>query len=555
MEARLKNHVRTLKDFQTKGANIIIRFETVPQDSPYKDLVRELFEEFTTESSSGPPKDVIFSRVNGYVNPYYISLEDVSSLLSLKDMFKETFKERKQKPDYTDIDVDLIEFSNAAGEVDIIKKALEANKTKKNKTKKLDKLKDLWTALKKIKKIKILYEALKTVKPIDREKIKDEKINITKNELSHIIQTVKGIQDRISNGISNGNNLREMKKELVDADFPTTDMSWEDYKAMDKTELYKHMWLNLLYPTTVENFVVDEDKKKRLLRCLYFAIRVGLNYQELGLMKPVRVKYAVSMTEEDANALNLELKEQDDSDRSGKIMSEEQWNMKKVKVDGKYVLLSELKKVKVEELRKDPYYENIDLNADLGDYISIKALSRSQVLVNATKRKTLRRIFKVSQSYEVNLDKASASDIDVLCGLTTLTLAPSLHAAADCYFRGEVDMMESEYNLWLLSSDAFKLYQGQIEENDKPFIDSAVIPKGKDGDVSAVLQGDFDVLSSLIVDVVPDDHVNDLVKKGALNPVSGSVDVDYSEKLSENLVGLGFMPEGFVQYCGVKLKA
>ena len=110
--------------------------------------------------------------------------------------------------------------------------------------------------------------------------------------------------------------------------------------------------------------------------------------------------------------------------------------------------------------------------------------------------------------------------------------------------------MEDKYRLWLGSNESFKPYRKTVEDNTK-FITVPYVPYAAETSVSEVIN-DLSLLPGLIRYRNHDDHENEIVKNGDLVLSSAPPDADFAVELSQAFVELGFLPEGYERYCGVK---
>ena len=204
-----------------------------------------------------------------------------------------------------------------------------------------------------------------------------EYVNIIINEFNR--GNISGWQGRLNN--------------MIQKDFKRSPWSAEEYKKEAKN--YKKYAARLIMSWVADegdDIVVDMDKKGRLLRILTMAIKIGLNYQMLDKFE---VKFLPPTQD-----------------------------------------INDVPAVKVSDLDKSPYWENIRVDADMGEYVSEAALRQNtNELVNTVKRTTLYRIHKVSQDYRLDLDNATPKQLKQLCLLKTLELAPEVHADACRHIR------------------------------------------------------------------------------------------------------------------------
>jgi hypothetical protein len=310
---------------------------------------------------------------------------------------------------------------------------------------------------------------------------------------------------------------------LIQSDYIRSSMSAAEYKAYpgDYKAYAARLCETLVVGAGVQKVVVDGEKKGRLLRILNMAIKIGLNYQMLSAfdVKFLPQKYDL----DDA-----------DYDRYDRLIPED------------------FKKVRMSDLASSPYWEGIRVVPDLGEYVSVEALQslKTDQLVNMVKRTTLYRIHKISEDYRLDLDEASAAELKQLCQLKTLELAPEVHADACRHFARDKGMMETRYKEWLNSNRSFKPYRSGAD--DTAFITVPKLDFIPESNVNDVLY-DLSRLPSLIRYRNHDDHENSIIKNGDLTLSSAPSDAAFAVELSRAFVELGFLPEGYERYCGVRV--
>jgi len=310
---------------------------------------------------------------------------------------------------------------------------------------------------------------------------------------------------------------------LIQSDYIRSSMSAAEYKAYpgDYKGYAARLCETLVVGAGVQKVVVDGEKKGRLLRILNMAIKIGLNYQMLSAfdVKFLPQKYDL----DDA-----------DYDRYDRLIPED------------------FKKVRMSDLASSPYWEGIRVVPDLGEYVSVEALQslKTDQLVNMVKRTTLYRIHKISEDYRLDLDEASAAELKQLCQLKTLELAPEVHADACRHFARDKGMMETRYKEWLNSNRSFKPYRSGAD--DTAFITVPKLDFIPESNVNDVLY-DLSRLPSLIRYRNHDDHENSIIKNGDLTLSSAPSDAAFAVELSRAFVELGFLPEGYERYCGVRV--
>ncbi len=376
----------------------------------------------------------------------------------------------------------------------------------------------------------------------------------------------------------------------IHKDYMLSPLDW----AAFKTE-YERMGGKMLAERIMENVLkeegkkvcVDVEKKKRLLKCISFAIRVGLNYQELEKfeakvpmsrdMRPLKTP----MTLADVEHLKIPLHDLSDEemkgegvltlDESKKIRRSDLEGFDMKLPEGEYIRFTDIlfEKVNTEDMWTDPHWKGMCSRCDLPDgHVSLWNLKdvwsfeEGEVFfVNPTKRTTLQYVRSVASnpdikthiegSYNVELDNLPQASIKRLCKLKTLQKAPRVLAAALAYVRTGTDNLEESYRVWLNSKNSFKLYKrDDLEPTVKPFFAPNIDYPGS-AKVEEIIAGDLTKLAGLITLRRPDDHEAALHKDPpALVP--GAPDVDFQEKLSEAFEKMGFLPPGYDMYCGVK---
>ena len=314
----------------------------------------------------------------------------------------------------------------------------------------------------------------------------------------------------------------EKLESLIENDYSRSALGSDEYKKATKD--YQKYAIQLLVSQFGEvpemDVTVDMAKKSRLLRIIQMAIKIGLNYQ---MLSEFDVKFLP------------EQYEFDDDDYETYFAG---------------VLVPPGKKVKVSDLATSPYWEGIRVVPDMGDYVSVQSLGSDQ-LVNMVKRTTLYKIYQVSKDYRLNLDDASPSALKTLCSLKTLELAPDVHEGACRYFEGGMDWMGDLYTAWLNSNKSFKPYRKSVEDTST-FITVPDIPYSAETTVNEVMD-DLSLLPGLIQYRKHDDHENEIRKNGDLFLVNDPSDAEFAMELSQQFVELGFLPEGYERYCGVKV--
>jgi hemerythrin-like domain-containing protein len=314
-----------------------------------------------------------------------------------------------------------------------------------------------------------------------------------------------------------------MKDMLVKSAYKA-DIEWSAY-----VEILEGMEQDVLIETLLLGFpnggtgTISPVHKARLLECITYAIKVGLNTQELA---PFKFYWR-----------SVPRKNLDDDDLSyvypDKVVSEEEM-----------AALSKRKKVHVGDLKAKPLYENIYIpNADLGDYISAEKLKDvPDMLVNPTKRRVLQMIYEISPDFKLNLDELDEEQLKKLCRLDL-----PFDEAMDYFYCVEheealLEKLDEAYKQWLLN-DSYKKYMGKMSANR--FLTLEPIRKVGVKSVDDVLNGDFWALKSLVYYVKSSEA-------GVPDITQYIPDTDYAMRLSKQLQDLGVLPPGFDHYCAVK---
>lgn len=320
--------------------------------------------------------------------------------------------------------------------------------------------------------------------------------------------------------------VSERKDMLVKGAYKA-DMDWSVYEEVlssaDQTFMLDSLVLG--FPKGGSGSI-SRVQKARLLKCISYAIKAGLNYQELTQFKfDLRSVPKKSLDEDDLRFVY-----------PGKVVSKKDMEA-----------LRRKKKVHVGELLSLPLYEGISVpKPDLGEYIRVEKLKNiADQLVNPTKRLVLQMIYKLSPDFRLNLDELSQDQLRELC---KLDIPVSKEALAYFYCVEHEDEMLGEldkaYRKWLLE-DSFKKYMGETSASH--FLTLSPIGEVEAKSVEDVLAGDFDALKSLVYHVKPS-------VLGLPNPSPYDVDVEYALRLSEELQTLGVLPAGFDYLCAVKAK-
>jgi len=368
-----------------------------------------------------------------------------------------------------------------------------------------------------------LYTKLGVKKGSDTLNEKEKKAR-RRQVRKNVVDFIKGIvNDRAMNRLQ---NVDQKIKSMMGKDYGSSGMSEDEYKRKLKDYLSyaRDLVVSEFSDAPEIGVTVDMEKKARLKRILQVAIKIGLNYQMLSEFKPRFYPRQYDFDDDDSRTYFANT-----------------------------LLRGDLKKVKMSDVADSPYWEGIRVVPDMGEYVSVESLKAvdTDQLVNTVKRTTLYRVHKVSPDYHVNLDTASPSDFKTLCTLKTLELAPNVHADASRHFARGTGQMEAKYKAWLKSPKSFKPYRKEVEDDSK-FIDVPYIPYAAETTVSEVLD-DLSLLPGLIKYRNHDDHENEIVKNGDLFLVDAPSDAEFAMELSRAFVQLGFLPEGYERYCGVKV--
>ena len=318
-----------------------------------------------------------------------------------------------------------------------------------------------------------------------------------------------------------------------------------------------------------------------------FAIRVGLNYQELEKFE-AKVPMSVDMSPitypmdlEDVESLGIlvDLTEEELNQIEGTVSKEQSKKVARIDLEdlgmklpeGEYIPFTDIpfKKVSTGDMWTDPHWKGMCSNTDLPNgYVSLWNLNDvfsfeegDVFFVNPTKRKTLQFVRSVATnpdikthtegSYDVDLDNLPQASIERLCKLKTLKKAPRVWKVADTYFRDGTGNLEESYRIWQLSKQSYKVYKrDDLEPVPKPFFTPEIDYPGE-GKIEDIISGDLSTLAGLIKLRNNDDHEAALHRDPPVL-VSGAPDVDFQRKLSAAFEEMGFLPTGYDRYCGVK---
>lgn len=276
---------------------------------------------------------------------------------------------------------------------------------------------------------------------------------------------------------------------------------------------------------------IIEFRKARLLQCISYAIKVGLNYQKLEPFT-VNLKKVPKQRILDADDIKFMY--------PGELVSKEQEEA-----------LKKQKKVHLEDLKALPLYEGITFpEADLGEYIRTSTLKSmegiSVQLVNYTKRNVLQLLYNISPDFNLNLDELDEGKLKKLCGLHLGSIEKKALEYYNCVEHEDVllSQLDGAYNNWL-SDNSYKKYIG--ERSPRRFLSLEPIQDVGIQNVDDVLAGNFDALQSLMY------HQKPSVIGLPRTSVYG-VDVDYARRLSQELQRLDVLPAGYDYLCAVKAK-
>ena len=343
---------------------------------------------------------------------------------------------------------------------------------------------------------KVVYNKLCTMlrKTLDR-KLKSKDKQAIKTPLADYLNSLK------NNDITVVGKLQL----LIKKDYQMSRLSAEQYKNVTNYNTWaEQLLLSWFSEASPKKVTVDVEKKGRLLRIIHMAIKIGLNYQ---MLSPFRGQFLPDQHDE---------------------------------------------KVRMSDLAESPYWEGIHVVPDMDGYVPVASLRdlKTDQLVNMVKRVTLYKIYKVNKDYRLNLDEASPTELKTLCSLKTLERAPGVHADACRYFVRGTGSMDTMYETWLQSNKSFKPYRKEVTDETK-FITVPETIYPLQTTVNDVL-GDVHLLAGLIKYRNHDDHEKEIVKHGDIDLANAPSDAGFAVELSQKFVELGFLPEGYEMYCGVK---
>lgn len=447
-----------------------------------------------SDSSDSADEDLINELADFLLDTPAKPLEEVGELLSLKEMYKKTFKEASVQKE----NLQQLNYNGKSLVAALINnwRTARSNISRIRRTPKAEKPKDT-------------EEVQKLLKPLDEA--------YNKNDMLY---------------------LAEQLRILIQHDYMTSELSASDYKKefepIDYNKKAVELIVSKITKKVTKKMVVDPGKKNKLLRIIQMAIQIGLNYQ---MLEPFRFKFpppTLDITSEEYTELFAGVKVTDE------MLAESKDKMKKVALS---------------DLEKHPYWENIRVFPDLTNFVTLHALKtlKTDQLINTVKRTTLYRVYNVSRNYRLNLDEASASDLQQLCGLTTLKLAQKVREAASRYFNGKRDdenlqHMKEMYSKWLNSTESFKMYTKPVEN------DFFNIPKltFKSETSANEVMNDLSLLPGLFWYTKDEDPESESVKNGPLERSDAPADTKFAIELSRKFVEMGILPVGYERYCGVK---
>jgi hypothetical protein len=324
----------------------------------------------------------------------------------------------------------------------------------------------------------------------------------------------------------------EKKKQLVIRAY-SPEITWEAYEnellGMDEFPMAKLLLNN--YSEDVKGSI-SQVHKARLLQCIVYAIKMGLNYQRLAefTVNLKKVPNRIPLGEDDLPFVY-----------AGKIVK-----------DTDIAALKKQTKVRLEDLKALPQYEGITFpEADLGEYIrtsTLKAMKDIPVqLVNIMKREVLQLIYNISPDFKLNLDELDEGTLKKLCGLLLGPIRDQALQYYNCVEHEEqlLTQLDEAYNTWL-SNDSYLKYIG--ERSPRQFLKLEPIQEVDIQSVDDVLAGNFGALQSLMYHQKP--SMSGLPETSEYEP-----DMEYARSLSAELQGLGVLPADYDYLCAVKAKS
>lgn len=308
------------------------------------------------------------------------------------------------------------------------------------------------------------------------------------------------------------------------------ELTWEAYEGMLR-DMDEESMAKLLVDRYSEDVkgTISQVQKARLLQCISYAIKVGLNSQEL-------TEFTVNLGKI-PNKIPLD---DDEVYPKGKLVSKKEEEA-----------LRKQKKVHLEYLKALPQYEGITFpEADLGEYIRASTLKAMEgiptQLVNPTKRKVLQLIYSISSDFKLNLDELDEKNLKKLCGLSLGPIGKQASEYYNCVENEDLRLsrLDEAYENWL-TNDSYKKYIG--ERSPRQFLKLEPIRDVGIQSVDDVLAGNFDALQSLMYYQKP--SVSGLPELSEYEP-----DMEYARSLGVELQRLDVLPAGYDYLCAVKAK-
>ena len=326
-----------------------------------------------------------------------------------------------------------------------------------------------------------------------------------------------------------GTESAQYKRKLVVRAY-SPEIPWETYEDMLLSMDNKPM-IDLLLDQYSEDVKgsISQTHKARLLQCIVYAIKMGLNYQKL--------------TEFTVNLKKVPKKKFLDEYALPFVYAD------KIVKDTDIAALKKQKKVHLEDLKALPLYEGITFPpADLGEYIRTSTLKAMEVipvqLVNSTKRNVLQLLYNISPDFNLNLDELDERKLKKLCGLPMRPIRDQALQYYNCVEHEEqlLTQLDEAYNTWL-TNDSYLKYIGEI--SPRQFLKLEPIQKVDIQSVDDVLAGNFGALRSLMYHQKP--SMSGLPKTSEYEP-----DMEYARSLSAELQRLGVLPADYDYLCAVK---
>jgi len=341
----------------------------------------------------------------------------------------------------------------------------------------------------------------------------------------------EGLKTLIRGWVLNKKNTdatAKYKKQLVIRAYDP-EITWEAYEGMLLSMGNKPMAKLLLDEYSEDDKgSVSQVHKARLLQCITYAIKIGLNYQ---VLKP----FAVNLSKVPKK---LFLDEEEIVYPKDKLVSKKEEEE-----------LKKQTKVHLEDLKALPLYEGITFPpADLGEYIRTSTLKAMEgtpdQLVNSTKRNVLQLLYNISRDFKLNLDELDQKSLKKLCGLPLNPIRDQASEYYNCVEHEErlLALLDRAYNNWL-SDKSYKKYIG--ERSPRQFLKLEPIRDVGIQSVDDVLAGNFDALQSLMYYQKP--SVSGLPELSEYEP-----DMEYARSLGVELQRLDVLPAGYDYLCAVK---